>query len=64
MSKLLEKMKKDLALQGYSPRIQKTYLQNVNQFSNHFDKPPKLLFVFVRLRVIRINILYFVILIY
>lgn len=43
MSQLLEKMKMDLALRGYSPRTQKTYLQNVNQFSNHFAKPPELL---------------------
>ena len=43
MSQFLEKMKMDLALRGYSPRTQKTYLQNVNHFSNHFDKPPELL---------------------
>lgn len=41
MSQLLEKMKMDLALRGYSPRTQKTYLKNVKQFSNHFAKPPE-----------------------
>ncbi|SCY54362.1 tyrosine-type recombinase/integrase [Alkaliphilus peptidifermentans] len=43
MSKLLEKMKMDLVLRGYSKNTQKTYLDNVKHFSNHYGKSPELL---------------------
>jgi len=43
MSQLLEKMKMDLTLKGYSPNTQKTYLDNVSHFSKHVAKPPELL---------------------
>lgn len=43
MSKLLEKMKMDLVLWGYSTNTQKTYLDNAKHFSNHYGKSPELL---------------------
>jgi len=43
MQELLEKLKMDMELRGFSPRTIKNYVYNVRNFSNFYNKSPELL---------------------